>query len=58
MNLFYFWKADGGTKDAPITYKNAPGAKVRFFGGFNLKPTDFTALKDETFRSRLVNWRS
>lgn len=50
-----FWKADGGTKDAPITYKNAPGANVRFFGGFNLKPTDFTTLKDETFRNRLVN---
>lgn len=50
-----FWKTDGGSKNAPITYQNRPGHKVRFFGGVTLLPSQFKPLLNQTFINQLVD---
>ena len=44
-----FWQADSGKNNLPITYKNAQGDKVVFFGGTILDKNDFQVLTEQNF---------
>ncbi|MEH6550597.1 MAG: right-handed parallel beta-helix repeat-containing protein [Pseudomonadales bacterium] len=50
-----FQAVDGGSANAPVTYRSASGESARFFGGIKLEATQFKPLSDQAFIGRLVS---
>ncbi len=50
-----FTAEDSGTEESPITYRAYLEEEVQFIGGFNLKPEDFTKVKDAKVLNRLIS---
>lgn len=50
---FHLGPEDSGEKDKPVVYSAFPGEKVQILGGVSLPGDQFTAVTDESVRSRL-----
>lgn len=50
-----FNKEDGGTKEAPVIYRNYPGEDVEFVGGIKIDFNQFSKVTDEKVLGRIVD---